>query len=345
VPTAGTKNEFQYCIDSCPHQCMPRAILHTMAAEEKGNEHKGEMISPSVLGGCQRALRLERTEDFWVKPQDSYYAVRGSLIHGFLETQGLKDVYTERRVFKMAPTPPGEPRWWISGRIDYYDRARMALHDYKTMSDKGTYILFNKGAKPEHIWQTNIYAWLLAGGRLETPEGDIQKWLDADGGANAKAIKDGTLTFEDAPGETINWPVSDIQIHHLFMNRVVSTGRKHVEEMYQRDTKRQPFKLETDRQEFVTSRGWQKLLVTLDIPPVPIYTQKRVEGHLIIEGAKTAQTLCDMDYMPPGVIGNKDLDWQCGFCAVKETCMKIEEANSVVRGLGNSVSFVDISQL
>jgi hypothetical protein len=322
APTAGQKNTFAHCLHTCPHKCLPKSVLHIIVRTETGNEHVGDMVSPTALSGCARRLKLTRSEDYAVEPERLYSATRGSLYHGFVENQDIPDVTTEQRIYKYVTQGEGAP-WLISGRVDFYDRAEKSIEDFKTIADKGTYILFNKGAKPEHIWQLNLYRWLAHGGHLGAPD-----------------------------GPQVFWPVQKLQLHYCLMNRVISTGKVHIEEKneYRKPgglafnklkagqfaAVDKPYGLEKKRERFPpNARGFAKTKITIDIPPVPIYTFDKVEKYLAERGPRLVRGFRDPDYIPPGVIGNRDAEWECSYCETREACARIEEAESVVQGLAN----------
>lgn len=310
TPTAGNLNDFSWCINKCPHQCMPTAVLHTTAQRETENEHQGDMLSPSALSGCPRNLKLSRTEDYFGEPPKLFWATRGALIHGFLECRDLADVTTEQRVYKMVAASEAWPTpWLISGRVDFYDHARKKLEDIKTMADKGLWVIFNKGCKPEHAWQLNIYRWLLNGGHLGTPDGPV-----------------------------IIWPVKEMQVHYTLMNRVISTGKIITDIVTQKAEPNfgKPYKYEKSRKVIGnTRRGVPQWEIIIDLPAVPRYSYQLVEQYLQKEGPPRLRGFADSLHIPEGVIGDPEREWQCDYCEVKQSCDKIEKAEAVVRALAN----------
>lgn len=313
VPTAGTRNEFDWCVKHCPHQCLPDFVLKKIAERERDNEHVGDMLSPTALSGCARRLKLTRTEDYWVEPAKLFDVTRGGLVHGFVDNCGIPGVIQERRVYKQVTTGPEAP-WLISGRVDYYDQAKHRISDVKTMTDKGLYIVYNKGAKDEHIWQLNTYRWLLWGGHLDSPD-----------------------------GPQIFWKVDELQLHFFLMNRVISTGTQFVDRMasWKKDKSDinygKPYGLEVKREEIGRGpKGSLEYDVYFAIPPVPVYSHEKVEHYLARNGPDRVKAFRNPDYMPEGVIGKKDQEWQCRFCEVQAQCFRIESAQSVLRGLADS---------
>lgn len=335
-------------------------MLKKIAEREVNNEHKGDMISPTALTGCARMLKLTRLEDFYAEPQRYFDATRGAITHGFLEGCNIPGVKQEQRVYKLITEGPYAP-WLISGRIDYIDIINKRIEDIKTMSDKGLYVVFKDGFKPEHESQLNLYRWLAAGGRADTEDNDLAEWLsttihkwDIPGALLQPACRAGAcdcpsnqqrvLTLgawpEDAPGQDINWPVDELQLHFFFMNRVISTGRRYVDVVVNYERKKggpnwgKPYGCEVSRRNLgANPKGYDTYEITLDIPPVPLWTFEKVEEFLQRNGPERVKAFREPDHMPKGVIGNKDLEWLCGYCDVREKCLQIEEAESVVKGL------------
>jgi hypothetical protein len=301
----GRDNTYDYCFYQCQNKCMPKAMLYKFAEQHVGNVHKGDMITPSALKGCTRKLVLERTTDYYAEPPRLYYAVRGSLIHGFLENQGLKDVHTEVRLFKKFNALGKE--FVISGQVDMYDEREHVIEDYKTASDKAFYFLFDTGAKEEHILQTNTYRWLCNGGHL------------------------GSLD-----GPQVNWPVKRIILNYLLMNQVISTGRTHVERVtgYKEPNMGKKYRLEKSRKKVGKNhRGTPIWEIQLDIPEVPLMPEGEIFKHIELNGLKTLQGFKVMEAgnVPDGVLYDRDGAWMCGYCDVKSTCFDHERQNNTVQ--------------
>jgi hypothetical protein len=280
---------------------MPRSVLSVIAKRESENEHKGDMISPTALTSCPRKLKLSRTTDYYQEPPRLYWAVRGALIHGFLETN-IADVSTEKRVYKTVTTGPFAP-WVISGRIDYYDHSTRTIEDYKTMSDKGIFVLFNGGVKPQHEWQVNVYRWLLWGGHIDSPD-----------------------------GEQVHWDVEHLMIHHMFMNQVLSTGKRTKQTLYQKEMpsggKKFTYEIAKTRKE--VESGWStKYEFDVLIPNPKIKSHEEVEAYLAERGPERLRGFLEPDYMPEGVMNDAKNKWECGYCEVKGVCDKYEAAKAV----------------
>jgi hypothetical protein len=367
APTAGAHNSFDHCVNACPHQCQPRFVLKKIAERETGNEHKGDMISPTALSGCVRMLKLTRIEDYYAVPQAYFDATRGALVHGFMENCGIAGVEQEKRVYKLVTKGPLAP-WLISGRVDYYDRPNERIEDIKTMSDKGLYIVYKTGFKPEHAWQLNLYRWLMDGGRVVKHDAYMTQWLENKTHAADCEIskrergwgetdetpegfscdcptgKDRLLAAgdwpADAPGETVVWPVRELQLHFFFMNRVISTGTRYVDTVVNYERRKggpnygRPYGCEVSRRSLgVNAKGYDVYEIVFDIPAVPLYDSAKVEAYLIAQGPERVKAFREPDYMPPAVIGNKDLEWLCSYCDVKERCLQIEAGSIPVAGV------------
>lgn len=291
VPTAGRDNDHSFCINECPHRCLPTAVLATIWHNTYHNEHKGDMISPSALGNCPRSFVLERTKPYYQEPTKLYHTVRGSLIHGFLENAHIDGTLKEQRIYKPIDD------WWISGRFDFLDlRKGPTLEDYKTTQDKTTWFLFNEGAKTEHILQTNVYRWLLNGGHLGAKDGPV-----------------------------VNYDIDRIVIHYLFMGRIISTGTTIVERVTAYDKPRKPYGLQI-KEEQIGFNKWGKPLfeLTIQLPDVPIMSEEEVVAHIMTYGPE----LIDAFDMDPAdirhVLDDSDQRWRCDFCGVRQQCLDIE---------------------
>lgn len=274
-------------------------MLGKFAEQHAGNVHRGDMITPSALKGCTRKLVLERTTDYYAEPPKLYYAVRGSLIHGFLEEQTLDGVYTEQRIYKEFEAL-GQ-KFVISGQIDFYDRKQETLEDYKTASDKAFYFLFDSGAKEEHIYQTNVYRWLMDGGHLGSLDGPV-----------------------------VHWPVRKIIVHYCLMNQVISTGRTHVEKVsgYKGPNMGKRYRLEKSRKKVGKNhRGTPQWEIEIPIPDVPLMPEGEVLKHIELNGLRTLQgfRIQKSGEIPEGVLYDRDGAWACDYCDVRTTCFKHEE--------------------
>lgn len=331
VPTADALNTFEHCIERCPHQCQPDFILAQIAHRETGNEHTGTMLSPSAFNACERELRLERTTAYHAEPEKLFFATRGALIHGFLEnTAARPGVVREQRYYKFVPG--ARVPFYVSGRIDYFDFLKRRISDVKTMADKGLYIVYKVGYKEEHVWQLNRYRWLLAGGREETPDGQIRKWLE-----EKRKAGETVTSFDDAPGQYVNYEIDKLQVHYMMMNRVISTGTtivNRVEKYKPEDVNYgRPYGVEVKRECLgVSPKGKETWDITLKIPDIPIFSFEKIEDDFRQRGPALVQALNpDEEYVPPGARNTPGEEWKCAWCHVREACdgieRKLAEAN------------------
>ncbi len=284
---------------------MPKAMLFKFAEQHAGNVHKGDMITPSALKGCTRKLVLERTTDYYAEPPKLYYAVRGSLIHGFLEDQTLAGVVTEQRLYKRFKA--GGQEFVISGQIDFYDQQTKTLEDYKTAADKAFFFLFDTGAKEDHVFQTNVYRWLMDGGHL------------------------GSLD-----GPQVFWPVDRIVVHYVLMNQVISTGKVHVEKVsgYKDPNMGKKYRLEKGRKKVGKNhRGTPQWEIEIPIPDVPLMPEGEVFKHIELNGLKALNgfRIQKLGEMPGGVLYDRDDAWQCDYCDVRSTCWESERRANPVK--------------
>lgn len=250
---------------------------------------------------------MTRTEDYYAEPQHCYYAVRGSLLHGFLEVD-LPGVIKERRIYKEVTFGPYAP-WILSGRLDYYDTTTGFLLDFKTMSDKGTYVLFNQGVKTEHVWQLNLYRWLLDGGHLDSPT-----------------------------GQQVHWPVNKMQIAHLFMNRVICSGERVTETFSQSSSPNfgKTYKLEVPgSRKMIKGARYNKWQIEFDIPDVPFKKTGQVEKYIEENTPERIRGFAEPSYVPEGVLHDPNKSWECGFCPVQKQCKDYEKAIAVVNAMKN----------
>lgn len=300
VPTAGTASELEHCLYVCPHRCMPSGILHTIWMSNVHNVHKGDIVTPTSFPRCPRKLKLERTRGYAAEPQKLYWAVRGGLYHGWLEHQ-RPGILSEVRLWKQVTFGPESP-YWISGQIDYADLNEHSIEDYKSQADKGTYYLFNEGAKAEHVQQLNIYKWLTEGGLQGN---SLEEALDRK--------------------EAIDLDIRKLAVHYVYMMMVVSTGTTHHERVTTYKPPK-PYKLEKRREQVgSTERGCPIWEIEIEIPPVPIWSTEQVERVIADRAPTLVRMFREPDYMPDGVMHDTNNNWECRLCPVKGLCDAIEQ--------------------
>lgn len=162
-PNGQTKT-FDECIackedDQCIHITI-RETLFEQNANWIKTEHTGSNITASTLTGCLRNVYLERTVPYAAAPESAWYSLRGTLIHKIIERPDMDNPYLRRSEMRLASEIDGVR---LSGQIDHYQERFLKeglLLDYKSIGDNGLQYIIHDGAKPDHVWQTNIYAWL-----------------------------------------------------------------------------------------------------------------------------------------------------------------------------------------
>ena len=264
---------------------------------EGENPHVGDMISPTSLPRCARKLKLSRTQPYYVEPMSRWDATRGTLMHSFLEINGVDGIVSEKRIYKMVERGPMAP-WLISGQLDMYSHHRRFIEDFKTTKENSIHFLFNQGPKEDHVAQLSVYRWLLNGGRVGGPD-----------------------------GEQVFWPVDGAQLHYCTMAGVYSTGTNVVERFpgkYAPNYGR-PFKYEVKRDEVKTRKGYKAWDVTIAFPAVELWSLEETEAYVIDKGPRLVRGFREPDYMPPGIKDNEDALWECSYCEVRKPCDKIEE--------------------
>lgn len=143
----------------------PRSIREALY-KSSANE-RDRWVSVSVLSYCLRKAKWEYENDYYLRQKDAYYLMRGNLIHGVLSAEDASETaLIEHEVQRQIPGSS----LVLRGRIDKWDHS--VLYDYKTIADNGLHLLKKEGAKEAHIWQVNIYAWILRG--MKVPINDIK---------------------------------------------------------------------------------------------------------------------------------------------------------------------------
>jgi CRISPR/Cas system-associated exonuclease Cas4 (RecB family) len=112
-------------------------------------------LSVTALTGCVRQAYLKATEPFYQRPDQQYWAYRGTLAHLLAEQGAGPDIVAERRFERELRLPSGRVIT-ITGRPDEIDPTRGLLIDYKT-TDRAP-----RQPSPLHIAQLNAYRWLVA---------------------------------------------------------------------------------------------------------------------------------------------------------------------------------------
>lgn len=185
IPIVGTKcpvgylfdgkkhHTFDDCVNKCTNKCLPEPVLNVMFETLRTDHHKGNYISATALQGCMRKTYLERTRDYYIRPSDRHYdSLRGSLIHETLSRQPSNYIVEQDFYYDFDGVR-------LFGRVDLYNKDTKRISDFKTTKDLGfDYIL--KGGKPkkDHVWQANIYKFLLEKGKLNTSKNQQTELFD-----------------------------------------------------------------------------------------------------------------------------------------------------------------------
>ncbi|MDP8921450.1 MAG: PD-(D/E)XK nuclease family protein [Chloroflexota bacterium] len=132
------------------------SLLRGMAEQAEGRE-PDEPGSASVtsLTGCARQTFLKETEPFYQRPDEQYWAYRGTIGHTMVERGAGEDVIVERRFARELRLPSGRTLT-ITGRPDEVVPERKLLVEYKT-TDRPP-----KAPSLQHIAQLNAYRWVVA---------------------------------------------------------------------------------------------------------------------------------------------------------------------------------------
>mgnify|MGYP000899221578 CR=1 FL=1 len=112
-------------------------------------------LSVTALTGCVRQAYLKAVEPYYQRPDQQYWAYRGTLGHLLTERGAGPDVISECRFRRELQLPSGRTVT-ITGQPDEIDPARNLLIDYKT-TDRPP-----RQPSPMHIAQVNAYRWLVA---------------------------------------------------------------------------------------------------------------------------------------------------------------------------------------
>ena len=194
VPTAGTRNELEWCLTRCPHPCVAPPLLLAIYEADRQNYHQGAYISASMLAGagCPRQTGFERFEDLYEHPERRYWPFRGTHAHSIIEAGRAKLApmgWLQELRMAVDLTYEGEPApvfddngvvvsldsnrplvITVGGTVDAYRPVAppYPLWDFKSMADAKARMFvkgekggtFSKNLEDRWVWQTNIYRWL-----------------------------------------------------------------------------------------------------------------------------------------------------------------------------------------
>jgi hypothetical protein len=78
-----------FCLTGCRNTCMPLSVLVQIEHRATTDKHRGRYISATSLLNCIRKTYGERVIDYYVEPPNSWYSVRGTLLHNILQNPGF----------------------------------------------------------------------------------------------------------------------------------------------------------------------------------------------------------------------------------------------------------------
>jgi hypothetical protein len=127
----------KYCIEQCDHQCVPASVLVHIANKAFVDKHIGEYVSVTALLNCLREIYLERTQPWYQEPPDSWYHVRGTLLHSILQNPDFKGLVDELgryviRVVEKGMTDKAITDLWMSAEADLLALADLLPKPYQT---------------------------------------------------------------------------------------------------------------------------------------------------------------------------------------------------------------------
>ena len=131
------------------------SLLRGMADQATARAPDPRAISVTALTGCVRQAYLQATHDYYRRPDEQYWAYRGSLAHEMVAHGAGEDVVSEQR-FERALVLPSGRSLTITGQPDEVTPARRLLVEYKTTERPP------RSPSPQHIAQLNAYRWLVA---------------------------------------------------------------------------------------------------------------------------------------------------------------------------------------
>lgn len=162
------------------HPCQyPPDVLESMRPENS-DEPSNDSFSPSRVVGCARQHALYTGADYYIDVEKHYPLTRGHMIHALMERSaypGALGFVREQRLTIEVPTRFGPQQF--SGKPDLIvlkavedGTLRVKLVDYKSISDISHQMT---AAKVEHVWQVNMYAWLIEEKLAEAARLDVEK--------------------------------------------------------------------------------------------------------------------------------------------------------------------------
>lgn len=320
VPTAGTDNQIDHCVLTCPHKCVAPGLLMSIFSEAQTNHHVGTYISMSMLtgGGCARQTVLERSRDYYLEPRQAFWPFRGTIAHRCVEdgasTMRQYGWLSEMRMsadfkYKDMPSPILDNEGKFTGEFDFdtplvitvggttdnYNPITLELWDYKSCADYKADAMI-KGQKPgtfspnlddSWVWQVNGYRYLLSRTRIPRK---LKREFNLQG------------TYFPAP--------TALGIQAISMMEIPRTGMDY------------------------RTRGYKAQTYTLD--PVPVFPLEDIEQFIRERALQWYRGLI-LGVLPPVV--PKSQDWLCQSCAFNGhkiaggPCFPEQERNNIKQGV------------
>lgn len=318
----GRKNPIDYCLRDCAQPCVTPPLLAAMWKAEQTNYHKADYISASMLAGnnCPRQTVKERFEPYWDQPTKRYWPFRGNLAHRMCEdAEGVIEPYGWILELKMQTTleydlpapvfelkanehgdlvqvftgrydPKEALKVTVNGTTDAYNPFKRILADQKSMADKKAEMVvkgekggtFSPQLDDAHVWQFNIYRWLLARTRITDEQ------------------RERMASFGLPPIKGRTWPApTQLIMQGLSMMHLVRSGADHAWTERGRGVSIYPVDSIPvlglkDIEEYVRPRAlqWYKWLVLREPTPVVPASQKWLCAGCAFNGERLAHGTC-----------------------------------------------------
>lgn len=289
----GQKKTFDECL-ACDHECFDLEVREALFERERNwqaIEHTGDRISVTALLGCLRSTYLERVTDYAATPESKWYSLRGELIHRLVERPDFDNPYLRRSEIRLHAQLNG---FRISGQLDNYKLRFLnmgILKDWKSVGDNALPYVIMEGAKEDHIWQTNIYAWIARqnGYRVDRIEIAYLSLM--------AVVKTGQVAT----------------LHEYLVNPPSRSGRRRHMIGRPRLIKQYP-------------SGRKKWESRYQVPDVPLYNDETVL-EFITPRAESLSSAFKSQIMPP-MADEETRRWKCeGYCNVRGLCESEETRN------------------
>lgn len=288
----GQIKTFDECL-ACNDRCFDLEICEALYENERNwtdPAHTGSSISATALTGCLRNVYLERIIDYPAAPASAWWSLRGKLIHKLVERPDMDNPYLRRSEIRLEADING---YHLSGQLDNYKLRFLdqgILKDWKSIGDNGIQYIVHDGAKQEHIWQTNIYAWLA---------------------------------------RQNDYRVDHIQIVYMSLMQIVATGTNTTINEYLVAPPTAAGKRKNMVGNPVLARsypsGKKKWACTYRVPDVPVFPDEDIVAY--IEPRLAALSDGFQNGVMPPVADNEIRKWKCdGYCHVRAACEAHEQS-------------------